>query len=323
MGSDTSISDQRTVSNPPINPPVINPGPPNWVVLPWTSGQTKSVIWSATNADSCVVTATTPSGVTTQQFLGGITSCLSTGCGNANALTLAAPVAGQYSATVTCSKTGVADVLSTNSWTVTQNSSATCLNPSPNWNRVESAPIYYQGSTSGFNQGVKDVTAYDSIWGRAYNVSGDPITKQWPGVEQQLVLPRFGNLQYIAAKFRTPAAGGTPGHTLTLDPTSFSANGGGNPSFPNKAKLSITVSTKCGDFNTASPDIPPLCYKSQMGANATFSAYTSVPSSQCSLQPNTDYYLNIIYSPLTSPATAVFNGNNGGVSLLQNTGVIP
>lgn len=318
-GNVTSTSQFRDVA---ANPPVITQGPTTWNVLPWTSGQSKSVVWSANNADNCGFTVNSlPSGVTPAQFFAaGTTTCSSVGaCAAQNALVLSAPVAGTYGVTLTCTRSTGGTATSTQSWNVTQSSSANCLNPAPGWNRLEQSIVYspFTGGIAGI-----DVTQYASIWGRDYANpgAGYPIIAQWPGVEQQLVIPAIGSNQYVAAKFRTPASG-QHYHGLMVEQTSFLNSGGG---VGNTARISGTVSTKCGDFNTASVDIPAYCKWSQRGSNETMdigSGYTS--GNFCRLQPNTDYYLNLIYAPLTSPASAVFNGVNGSGPYLQNTNVIP
>ena len=133
-------------------------------------------------------------------------------------------------------------------------------------------------------------------------------------------MPKFGSGQFIAAKFRTPATG-QRGHTLKLDGTSYAFSGGGNGNF---AKLSGTVSTLCGDFDTGSASIPPNCKFNQLVGGDSMPIYSNYGTNPafCSLAPNTEYFLNLIYAPLTSPASAVFNGLNGAqVVLLQNFGV--
>ena len=321
-GSVTSTSAFRSVS---ANPPVITQGPSGWNVTPWTAGQTKAVQWSANNADNCNFTANTlPAGVSIGQFLsGGVTSCSTqAGCSSSNNLILNAPEPGTYSVTLTCSRSTGGTTTNTGSWNVTQGASTGCLSPAAGWNRLEFGEVFNFGA---FNSvGFFDLTQYDGIWGRNYSDSGGgyPIIKQWPGVAQQLTMPKFGFGQYIAAKFRTPNnSAGQPGHTLKPDGTSFAFSGGGEGNF---AKLSGTVSTVCGDFNTSSASIPSNCKFNQLIGGDSMVIYSNYPAGQpfCNLQPNTDYYLNLIYAPLTSPASAVFNGLNGaGVVLLQNFGV--
>ena len=311
-GSVSSTSNSVAVS---ANPPVITQGPSTWNVLPWESSQSRTVQWSATNAANCGFTATTlPTGVTLPQFLsGGTSSCSSQGtCASLNSLILNAPLAGTYAVTLTCNGVGGGSTTNSQSWNVTQNSAGSCLQPAPGWNRLLTTEIYGFGGNYGF----QDATQFDSIWGRNYGAQGFPIAKQWPGVGNQLVGPKIGNQQFIAAKFRTPATG-QYGNNFTVDVTSFGmAGGNGNNS---TAKVSITYSTACGDFDLNSVKIPPHCSKSLIGGNQTMGAYVNFGTgAHCSLQPNTDYYLNMIYAPLTSPASAVFNGVGTPPPLLQN-----
>ena len=310
-GGVTSTSQIRDVA---ANPPVINPGPSSWNVTPWEAGQTRSRSWSATNADNCNFSQNTlPVGVTLGQFLSGTATCNNLGaCAANNGVTLTAPVAGTYSVTLNCSLSTGGSTTSTGTWNVTQSSSAGCLSPS-GWSRLAQSEVYSVfGSVPG-----SDVTQFESIWGRNFSDpnGGFPITTLWPGIGQQLVIPKIGSGQYIAAKFHTPATG-SPSHNFKDELSSYNASGGGNG---NTAKISATVSTVCGDFDTASPNIPALCKWSQLVGGDTITIGSNFQSGNfCRLQPNTDYYLNLIYSPLTSPATATFNGVGGTGAYFQN-----
>ena len=299
-GGITSTSEIRNVA---VNPPVITQGPADWNVIPWQSGQTRSVQWSANNADNCNFIANTlPSGVALGDFLSqGVKTCTNqNSCALSNNLILNATVPGTYSLTLTCTRTSGGSATSSANWNVTQSSSGSCLHPASAWNRLETAEIY--NGAVGNIVGTYDATQFESIWGRDYAAGGTP-TRAWPGVSNQLVMPRMGFGQYIAAKFRTPAAG--PGGSYKTDGTSYQLSGGGSG---NQAKVSMTVSTVCGDFDTGSSNIPPNCTSNQMGGGETFSMFVTNSGPSCRLQPNTDYYFNVIYAPLTSPATAVFNG---------------
>ena len=325
-GSVTSTSPARTVV---ASPPVITAGPSTWSVLPWTSGQTRQVQWSASNANNCNFAATAlPNGVTLGQFLSGTSTCSNSGsCAGPNSLTLNAPVPGQYGLTMTCTNTNGGSATSSNSWTVSQSSSSNCLNPAPGWNRVESANVAKDEVWNG-SIGPRDVTIFESVWGRDYSIPGGqsanwPIITQWPGVKNARAGAQIGFQEYLALKFRTPSGAAVRGNNFVMDGTSFSVSGGGVGTI---ARVSMTISKVCGDFDTGSNNIPPVCYRSQMLPNDEFPVFTNSgvfgnPPS-CSLQPNTDYYLNIILAPLTSPASAVFNGVEGpGIILFQNNGV--
>lgn len=323
-GPTTSTSVSRVVTAPVTQPSIS--GPASWGTLsPWVEGQSKTVNWSATNADSCTLSATTlPSGVTLAAFTnsGPISCSGAAACAANHQLTLTAPVAGTYALNLTCSNSSGGSGNSSNSWTVTSQASS-CGSPASGWNRVESAQIFYHGNAGSI--GFQDVTTYESIWGRDYSqapTTGQaPIVNNWPGSPNITATPIIGAGQFVAAKFRTPASG-SMGTTLKIDGTTWSLAGGGQS--PTAARMSMTVSTQCGDFNTASANIPLGCWKSQLGGEEFFIMANNTPGSMgnpriCGLSPNTDYYLNVIFAPLTSPASAVFNGFEGGnVVQVQN-----
>lgn len=309
-----SISESRVVAAAVVQPVIT--GPASWGTLqPWSAGGTKSVSWSATNADSCSLSATTlPAGVTLAQFTGGgSTSCNSAGsCAAAHPLTLTAPVAGNYGLLLSCSNNTGGSGTSINSWTVAAVGES-CVGVA-GWNRLTTGQIFHgNGDTSQIGL---DLTTFESIWGRDYSIlPNSPITTNWPGLTNILAAPKLAAGEYVAAKFRTPSGGGVVGTQFTVDPSTYSFAGGGNGT---NGKMSFTVSTVCGDFNTSSSSIPQGCWKNQMGTG-DFLMYTNQTSgSSCRLSPNTDYYFNLIFSPIGTTGTATFNGNGGRAVLLKN-----
>ena len=75
----------------------------------------------------------------------------------------------------------------------------------------------------------------------------------------------------------------------------------------------------CGDFDTGSSNISAHCTWNQLTNGNDITYGVGLGGNLCTLQPNTDYYLNLIFSPLTSPASAVFNGLNApSVVLFQS-----
>lgn len=137
------------------------------------------------------------------------------------------------------------------------------------------------------------------MYGRNYGTPGWPIANLWPGTSGILATVDFANRQYIALKFTTPNTNvmNQIGFQLTMDATTWGLTGGGG-SGSVVANMSATVSKKCGDFNSASPDIGPFCKISNMGGNQGFAAYLNTDfAGLCNLAPNTAYYLNMIHTP--------------------------
>lgn len=320
-GTTTSTSTSAVVSPAAVINPTISAGPGTWGnLLPWAAGGSKSVSWAASNADSCALTGSFPSGVTLASFVSGSTSCSSaSGCASAHPLTLTAAVAGTYNLSLTCTNNaGGGPVISSNTWTVSPASTGSCATVG-SFARKQTANIFYNNSSNTI--GNFDVTTFESLWGRDYPSSANPnasgnINATWPG-NTGLATAEYGNGEYLSLKFRTPNVTTWKSSQLSIDGTTFSFAGGGTNS--TMAKMSMTVSKSCGDFNTASADIPVNCYKSQMGAGGEMKIVIngSVNTARCVVQPNTDYYLNIIFAPLTSPASAVYNGV-GGIVQIRN-----
>lgn len=132
-----------------------------------------------------------------------------------------------------------------------------------------------------------DVRHWDNIWG--YNNTVSPQVG-WPGVGGAApVIGLFPRTSYAAAHFHTPAASGSNGNFA-------------NPSYVNGPPITMAISRRCGDFDDymetvgcLARDVPTsdsILVRWKFTANA--------PGSFCNLQPDTDYYVNIIIS---DPAT--------------------
>jgi hypothetical protein len=126
-----------------------------------------------------------------------------------------------------------------------------------------------------------DVRFWDNVWG--YNNTVSPQVG-WPGVGGAApVIGLFPRVSYTAAHFHTPVTSGSNG--------SFS-----NPSYVNGPPITMAISRRCGDFDDymetvgcLARDVPTsdaVLVRWKFTANA--------PGSFCNLQPDTDYYVNVI-----------------------------
>lgn len=135
-----------------------------------------------------------------------------------------------------------------------------------------------------------DLSEWNNIWGHGNATDG---VTPWPGVGgSSPVITKFGRSRYIGAHFRTPAS------------VSGLSGGFSNPSFAGGPNVTMAISGMCGDFDEFLPT--PGCLKTQVptsDANLVQWKFSSnAPSSWCNLQPNTDYYVNVMFS---DPASTV------------------
>lgn len=145
------------------------------------------------------------------------------------------------------------------------------------------------------------ITEWDNLWG--HGSATDGITP-WPGVNgSKPVMRQFGQTHYAGIHFKTPLAGQIP----------LGRNGQFlNPSSPGGPNIIMAISTACGDFSANLPT--PGCLvdrqygeQSPLGipsadVNTVYWKFgtTTNPNGVCLLQPNTDYYMNIIFADPTS-----------------------
>lgn len=132
-----------------------------------------------------------------------------------------------------------------------------------------------------------DLTHWDNLWG--YNNTFSPQVA-WPGVGGAApVIGLYPRQSYVAARFHTPSSSTLNG--------SFS-----NPSYVSGPPLTFAISRRCGDFDDYMEttgclvrDVPTsdaVMVKWKFTANA--------PGSWCNLQPDTDYYVNFVFSDPSS-----------------------
>lgn len=181
---------------------------------------------------------------------------------------------------------------------------------------MTSGKVYFYGSTNPTTINA-DLTNWSAVWGFTYTNPSTPVVNNlaaWPGTSQLMAGPFIpsGSKQYVALKFHTPATGNVIS-TITGLPTSYQQNGGG---VNDRAKMTFTVSTQCGDFRQTSTSRPANCAFSNKGSSDTMIVTTKQNlTSYCLLEKNKDYYLNIMYAPLadssnqTTPNTCTDGGS--------------
>jgi len=128
-----------------------------------------------------------------------------------------------------------------------------------------------------------DLRHWDNLWG--YNNTTSPQVG-WPGVGGAAPLIRdFPRGSYVAAHFRTPSASGSNG--------SFA-----NPSYALGPPVTFAISRRCGDFDDYMETVGCLA-RDVPAADANLVKWkftTNAPGSWCNLQPDTDYYVNMIFA---------------------------
>ncbi|MBN8726611.1 MAG: hypothetical protein J0H15_02770 [Xanthomonadales bacterium] len=138
-----------------------------------------------------------------------------------------------------------------------------------------------------------DVSKFANIWG--FNSGAPGTALPWPGVGGSApVLKSVPRQGYIGAHFKT---------TASPPPSGFFIN----PSFQISPNLIMSISKVCGDFSEQLPT--PGCLRDapygEAPGSGTPSSDTSMvswkftsnnPTGYCNLQPNTDYYINIMFA---------------------------
>ena len=137
-----------------------------------------------------------------------------------------------------------------------------------------------------------DLSQWNNIWG--HNSTTDAITP-WPGVGGSApVLRQFNRGSYFGAHFKTGAYTG-------INASFLAPSGVGGPN------VSMAISKACGDFAAQLPT--PGCVKTNIPTSDTtmvlwkFSGNN--PTGYCNLQPDTDYYVNMMFTNSTSTVECV------------------
>ncbi|MBA8886140.1 hypothetical protein FHW12_000331 [Dokdonella fugitiva] len=133
------------------------------------------------------------------------------------------------------------------------------------------------------------MTEWDNVWG--HNSATDAVTP-WPGVAGSAPTLRwFRRTSYVALHFRTPV---DPFPGLASRFVAPSANAGPN--------LTMAISRGCGDFRLYLPT--PGCLAENVPTADVPMVYwqfaDTSPATACNLQPDTDYFVNIMQTDPTS-----------------------
>jgi len=282
-----------TVPNPPAGAPTPNPIP---LTAPTSGGQgnTIAITWpQMTNAARCVGTGTV--GGVAAPSLGDWTTLETVSNSGSNSRNATIPVSAAVGSvvklTLTCwNADNSASAVGTSSDITVTAPVAGC----PTTITTSDGPRTLL-TTSGISYGVYpqqrpnvNVTEWNNIWG--YNNTTASSPTPWPGVGgASPVLRNFTRTSYIGAHFRTGSS------------TSWTGNFS-NPSFAAGPNVTMAISTVCGDFSDHLPT--PGCLTQDVPtADANLVKWkftTNAPGSYCNLQPNTDYYVNMMFTDHTS-----------------------
>lgn len=127
-----------------------------------------------------------------------------------------------------------------------------------------------------------DLRFWDNVWG--YNNTSSPQVS-WPGVGgASPVVRQFPRTSYMAAHFHTPATASTQNGSFV------------NPSYVSGPPVTFSISRRCGDFDDYMETVGCLA-RDVPTSDANLVKWkftTNSPGAFCNLQPDTDYYVNII-----------------------------
>lgn len=239
---------------------------------------TFTVTWNVANAATCVGLAAVNGAATT---LAGWTDSTA-GSPQHRSVTITTP--GNYILAMTCANAAVPPITVTSQAygiSATAGGGGSCAGPGGDLTRLTSSNISYGVNASPFRSNV-NVTEWDNIWGFAGVTQATPAP--WPGVSGAgPVIREFNRHKFLAAHFRT---GSVPMNQGSLADQS---NIGG-------PDIDIVVSQTCGDFSP-NPTYPGCSIYSAPSDGQPHFKYFSNGANPgtvwCSLQPNTDYWINI------------------------------
>lgn len=157
--------------------------------------------------------------------------------------------------------------------------------------RLNSADVQYGAVPQGTRTGVS-FAEFANLWGFG-NTTANPPPVAWPGIvgaSPGFMMARNG---YFGAHFKTPPATSPPSQMSGF--FSYETYGTTDP-------ISVSITTTCGDFSGA-PAVN-ACYANNVASNDSKSMNWIYDSSGaqgvskyfCYLKPNTDYYLNMMFT---------------------------
>lgn len=164
--------------------------------------------------------------------------------------------------------------------------------------RMNTADVQYNAVPQGARTGVS-FAEFANLWGFADATTAPPAVA-WPGIggaSPGFMMARNG---YFGAHFKTPPAASPPSQTSSY--FTYTTYGSTDP-------ISVSITTSCGDFS-GDPGVN-ACYANDVASNDGKSMnwiYDSTGSQGvskyfCYLKPNTDYYLNVMFTATTPPST--------------------
>ncbi|MEO8459133.1 MAG: hypothetical protein ABI451_01275 [Dokdonella sp.] len=304
-----------TINSQPQGAPAIT-GPSSWGLPSATQTAPYALAaktWSATNAEQCTYNGTnSAAGVLSGWGAAGSVACTgSAQCASTHTFpgtTLNPTATTTYTFGLNCTNaTFPTTANQTASVTVQPNSQTSCPGTPSGWNRQNTGSVIYQ---AGFQATLPadGFANWDSIWGRPYpNLT--PIDA-WPSKTiSRVVGPNISFKNFISAQFSVPAnlISSNKSGLLHVEQTGF------------QGAISMTMSTKCGDFDQSSSSIPAGCFKAGMLGDSSFYWTTIGTPLKCQLTPGQTYYLNLIYtSTLANSATGAPLGASSCTGVCAN-----
>lgn len=296
----TNASGYAATSGVNVPQPATPAPTPNPIPLTAPAGASAGVAFAVTwpqmqNAARCVGTGTLGGSPTTSLGDWNTITTVSNTAANSRSVVVPSTATGTLKLTLTCwnaddsaSATGT-----TGDITITPpaagNCPATITAADGPRNLLTTSDVRY-GTQSGTRMNV-NLSEWDNVWGHGTGSPTEGITP-WPGVSGSApTILAFKRDSYVGIHFKTPVspAPGTAG--TWFNPTS-------NPG-PN---LTMAISTQCGDFTNHLPS--PGCRVENVPTADAPMVYwwfgTTFPNTSCNLQPNTNYYVNIMQTDKAS-----------------------
>lgn len=276
------------------------------------TGGSQSFQFQPANAVTCTATV---SGGSNPTFSGGATSLQT--CGSAAACAVAQVITPSFAANGT--QADIANTVSVTCKDISNNSAltqstVTVAHTVVNQGGCTNAPIIPSGTSgiSTFTQLSGSVTAnYFSGGNRVVDITDfSAVYGTWPGaVESQTAAITLPTNKYVSLAFTVPT-GYLAGHAggwgqYSLNQSAYSA------------PVSMTISTKCGDFSNPASDsgstVVPGCYGN---LGTTSSAYVIAwhQSGLCQLTDGQKYYFNYINADITNAKS----DNSGSITSSAN-----